>query len=180
MIPRAPLSSARQVLPLALFAAIIITLSLNAAISLGDIFASRQSLATDNALLEKLKARSVEESAHPKIQPDNYVFEFSSQGLASAEFQRRVAELLAGTNADLQLSEIIPPDPDGDVGRLAIAVNFEINETSVIDLLHAIENAKPALVIERLALRMASGNDPLKSGRLQGTATIIAGWRSAQ
>ena len=179
MTPSIAMARIRPYLPLALFAVVIATLCLNAAMSLADLMSSRTMLAEQTELLAKLKARRADANTQNPILPENYVFELASQGLASAEFQRRIADLLASANADLQLSEIIPPDPEGDVGRLAIAVNFEVDEPHLIDLLHAVENANPALVFERFSLRTASVNDPLQSGRLQGTATIVSGWRPA-
>lgn len=169
----------RRLAPLAIFAIVIVLLVASAVISMTDLIALRGSLSADTELLAKLKQRAARSDGKAALDPHDYVVEVPSQGIATADLQRRVSEILRSAGADLQLSEIIPSTSEGEVGRLAIAVNFEIGESRIVDLLHAVENAKPALLIERLSLRTLASGQGANQHRLQGTATIAAAWRAA-
>lgn len=169
----------RRAAPLVVFAVLVLVLILSAVFSIADLVASRNALASETDLLTKLQDRAARKDGKATINPPDYVFVAASQGVATADFQRRISELLMATGADLQLSEVITADADGDVGRLAIAINFEIEETKLDALLFAIENAKPALMVERLSVRTLNTGQGTARTRLQGTATIIGAWRPA-
>lgn len=168
----------RRLAPIVLFAIVILSLVLSAVMSIADMVALRDTLATETELLTKLKQRARQTNGDAKRDPHDYVFEAPSQGVATGELQRRVSDILNASGADLQLSEIIPAPSEGDVGRLAIAVNFEIDEARMIDLLYAIENAKPALLVERVSLRTLASGEGARHRNVQGTATVSAAWKA--
>lgn len=173
------IANARRLVPLAIFAILILILISSAITTIVELVASRNALAAESELLGKLKERAAKSDGQAALDPADYVFAAPSQGVATADLQRRVSEILVSSGADLQLSEIIPADAEGDVGRLAIAINFEIEEAKLAELLYALENARPALLIERLSVRVLGAGQGVTHPRLQGTATIVSAWRIA-
>lgn len=169
----------RRAAPLLAFAVLFLILILSAVLSFADLIAARNALTEETELLTKLQDRAARKERKSDIDPSDYIFVAASQGVATANLQRRISELLAASGADLQLSEVIPIDPEGDVGRLVIAINFEIDEANLDAVLFAIENAKPALTIERLSVRALNAGQGAAGPRLQGTATVIGAWRNA-
>ena len=170
-------STLRKVFPALTFAITILFLLVASLISVSDIITMRSTLSAEKELLAKIKDRVAQNAGSAPIDPKVYLIDSTTQSIAAGEMQRLVSVLFADAGADLQLKEIIPGEADGDVGRLAIAINFEIEESLLPDLLYSIENSKPALLIERLSVRILTNSQTPDGRRLQGTATLIGAWR---
>jgi len=173
-----PISSLRKFVPIVSFALVLSLLVLSSLLSVSDLISMRSTLSAEAELLVKIKDRLSREDGKTSFDPSTYLVSAPSQGIAAAELQRLVSDLFTASGADLQSKEAIPTDADGDIGRLSIAINFELDDEHLPELLYALENATPALMIERMSLRVISGKDNTNSRRLQGTATIIGAWKT--
>ena len=172
------LAKLRQFSPVLIFAIVIIGLIFSALTTVSDIMTLRSTLKAETELLAKIKDRVSRKDGTASLDIHAYLIDASSQGVAMGELQRLVSDIVNAAGADLQLKDVMPAEPDGDAGRLAIAINFEIEDDRLPDLLYGLENAKPALLIERLSLRILTNAQSSTARRLQGTATLVAAWRA--
>lgn len=170
-------STLRKIIPVSSFAIAVVFLLGASVISVNDLITMRSTLSADQELLAKIKDRVAQSEGLAPLDPSVYLIDATTQSIAAGEMQRLVSVLFADAGADLQLKDIIPAEPDGDAGRLAIAINFEIEESRLPDLLDRVENSKPALLIERLSVRILTNSQTPDGRRLQGTATLVGAWR---
>ena len=172
------LSSLRKFAPIMSFGLVIFLLVLSSLSSVGDLISMRSTLSAETELLLKIKDRLARQNGKTSFDPNTYLVSAPSQGIAAAELQRLVSDIFAASRADLQTKEAIPADAEGGTGKLSVAVDFELDDEHLPELLYALENATPALMIERMSLRVLSGKDNANSRRLQGTATITGAWKT--
>lgn len=167
----------RKIAPVLTFGLAFLLLLTTSIVSINEIATMRATLAADKELLAKIQERVTKSEGAAPLDPKTYLIDAASPSIAAGEMQRIVSSLFAESGADLQLKDIIPPEVDGDAGRLAIAVNFEIEEDRLPDLLYKIENTKPALLIDRLSVRILTNSQTPEGRRLQGTATLVGAWK---
>ncbi len=84
-----------------------------------------------------------------------------TQGLASAEFQREIADLAVGSGAvvravdtpQAQVVEDVKDESGKPLVRVRLNADVEVMEQSLPQLLHAIEVSLPVIVVDSLTLR---------------------------
>lgn len=131
----------------------------------------------DSEVAETLLQKKAETPSQPKMTPEFYVYLESNQTLAAASLQRNVTKIAADLNVEIRSFETIAPRSDDPPGRLAAEIQFEIEERQVAAFLHRIENFKPAIMIEHLALQATKDRDGNLVSHLQASSLLVSAWQ---
>lgn len=94
--------------------------------------------------LETLGATSDSDSFLPPLAP----------ALASTQVQSMAERVVTASGASLRSSRTLPRTEEGGRGRYGVDLDLAATASSLLALLHTMENAQPALVVEHLSVQV--------------------------
>ncbi|MFO1187700.1 MAG: type II secretion system protein GspM [Alphaproteobacteria bacterium] len=77
----------------------------------------------------------------------------TTEAVATAALQEQMRTLLTQSGADVETTEALPSVPDGALARIALRLRFSADIDQLSRVIHSVEAARPALIIERVAVR---------------------------
>lgn len=101
--------------------------------------------------IEDLRAREKSDSAY---------LQGATDALAAAELQERVSGAITGSGGTLTSTQPLPVAEEGGFRRVAVRVQFSGTIAAVHAALHALESAKPFVLIDNLDLRSRTVRRP--------------------
>ena len=126
-------------------------------------------LALENMLPElRQQARAAQASGDTQV-----LLAGTSDAIAAANLQSDLAGLAASSGASLASTEVLPVQMSGALRRVGIAVNVNADWRSLTDLLVAIENARPRMIVDALSIN-SSGPFGFAGTSLQASFSVLA------
>ena len=165
---------------------VVIALVAGAGILAGDAWMSWQAEQEALAVLERRLAQMEERAASMAGTGDaadgnsldgiQLLMGGRTQGLASAQFQREVSDLAAGTGAvvravdapQVEAVEDVTDETGKPLVRVRLNADVEVMEQSLPEFLHAIEVSLPVIVIDSIVLRPQRSIGDVSSGASTG------------
>ena len=122
-----------------------------------------QRMTTLAATLPELQQQSTGEHA-----PVAALLEGQSDAIAGAALQSRVQRMAASAGAELNSMEMLPGEPRSAYRRIGLRVTTAAQWPVLIELLRAIEQASPRMLVDDLQLRappidMRTSNQPISA-----------------
>lgn len=77
----------------------------------------------------------------------------ATEAVAAAALQEQMRALLAQSGAQVETTEALPSTIDGALPRIALKLRFSGDIDQVSRVIHGVETLRPALVVDRLAIR---------------------------
>ncbi|WP_018879399.1 type II secretion system protein GspM [Thioalkalivibrio sp. ALE9] len=108
----------------------------------------------------------------------------SSESLATAALQERVAAIIADHDGNVQSTRVQAASDEDGLQRIGVRVQFEAGSESLAGILQAIDRARPLLFVEQLSVRASREFDRQRRADYRGktdvTLELSAYWRPEQ
>ena len=141
-----------------------------------EALAQRQALAARMALLvRRLPAlrQQVREAAHAGDPGAHALIEGSSDAVAGAAIQEKVASLATALGVSLSSTETLAGAPDGADRRVGVRISLDAPFPVVVHLLAAIGSAQPSLLVDDLQMHGARILGQPESAPLNVAFTVL-------
>ncbi|WP_428377086.1 type II secretion system protein GspM [Lichenicoccus sp.] len=141
-----------------------------------DGLAQREALATRMALLvQRLPAlrQQVRDAAHAGDPGAHALIEGSSDAVAGAAIQEKVAALATALGVSLSSTETLAGAPDGAYRRVGVRISLDAPFPVVVHLLAAIDSAQPSLLVDDLQMHGARILGQPESAPLNVAFTVL-------
>ena len=114
-------------------------------------------------------------------QEANLLLEGSTAGIAGANLQKLVSDVIAEHGGVASSLQLMPVDEEGALGRVALRLSVNVDIDGLRDIVYGIETGKPLLFIDDVTVRRAgeengTTDDPYYRGPLEVTLEI-SGYR---
>jgi general secretion pathway protein M len=115
------------------------------------------------ATLPALRAELERERANDDFKA--FYFDAETPGLAGAQLQSEVQEMVRGAGARPISTQILPVDPKEQPPRVRVRVQLQGSTPQLLDVLYQIEDARPFLFIDQVSVRSSARQEPVAARR---------------
>lgn len=145
---------------------------------------SADQLSRYRRLLQTLPALRAElEQVNANEEFKAFYFDAPTPALAGAELQRRLQDIVQGANGRLISTQLLPSTPGEEPPRVRIRTQLQGSTETLLDILFAIEQARPFLFVDQLSVRstaqparplprMIPGSRPAAQNPQEGLLTV--------
>jgi general secretion pathway protein M len=85
-----------------------------------------------------------------------FYFDAATPALAGAELQRTVQDVVTAANGRLISTQILPGPPEETPPRVRVRTQIQGSTETLLDVLHALEQARPFLFVDQLSIRSSA------------------------
>lgn len=93
-------------------------------------------------------------------------------GVAGANLQKRIAEVVAANNGHTRSIQVLPPKRDGDLTQIAVSLAFQASIAGLREILFALETGTPLLFVDELAIHGPQPSATSATASLQVTMQV--------
>lgn len=148
-------------LPLAILVAVIAALAVVAGAPYLFLGGLDQEILSSEQTLVRLRKEIAGESDLQKEHRDlvvlsreaNLLVEGSTAGIAGANLQKLISDVVAGHGGVASSLQILPVSEEGGLERVALRLSISVDIDGLRDIMHGIETGRPLLFIDDLIVR---------------------------
>lgn len=173
-------------LPIALLLLALAAMAMIAAAPFVYLSGLEDMVAQNQGTLSKLRAEITREGELRKENIDlaalgqdtSLLLEGDKPGIAGANLQRLLSELIAEHGGTASSFQVLPPKEDGNLMRIPMSLSINVGIDSLRDILHSLETGTPLIFIDDIVIRSAQESfgapDPHYLGPLEVSLQVSA------
>lgn len=97
-----------------------------------------------------------------------FYFDAPTPALAGAELQRKVQDVVTAAKGRLISTQLLPEQPNEHPPKVRLRIQIQGSTDTLLDVLYAIEQARPFLFIDQVSVRSSARPDQPEQRRVRG------------
>jgi general secretion pathway protein M len=107
--------------------------------------------------LERQIARQRRDPSSAAAQPASLLLAGKTAGIAAANLQKLVNDLVVQTGGKALSFQLLPPQEFGELTRLVLSLSIRVDNGGLRDIVHGAETGTPLIFIDDIAIRAPQG-----------------------